>query len=80
MGCRILKTPGFTMIMCDEPYIGGPRWIEFMVAQCARERREEERELDIERQLELYPLTEMEAPDIVPAELVLEWNAYEGRA
>ncbi len=78
MTCRMLSTPGFTLFLCDEPYIGGQRWIERMAAQAELEWLEHEQELDLQREAELDPPTEMAEPEVVPAEVVCQWDAYGG--
>ena len=71
---------GVTFICCpadamwDDPRSKG--LADYLNALAERERLEYERALDLQRQLELYPETEEAEPDIVPAELVLEWDAY----
>jgi len=49
-----------------------------LIAECEQQQRDHERELDLQRQQELYPETEAIEPEAVPAELVLGWDAYRG--
>jgi hypothetical protein len=71
---------GVTVICCtadslwDDPQSKG--LANYLNAVAERAWLEHERELDLQRQLELYPETEDAEPEIVPAELVLEWDAY----
>jgi hypothetical protein len=54
-------------------------WEAFILsleAESVRQRIEHEQELDLSRERELNPETEIEVPDVVPAELVLDWDAY----
>lgn len=60
--------------MWDDPASDG--LAEYLNAVAEHEWREHERELDLQRQRELCPETEVEEPDVVPAELVLVWDAY----
>jgi hypothetical protein len=60
--------------MWDDPTAEG--LAEYLNAVAEQEWREHECELDLQRQHELYPETEIEEPDVVPAELVATWNAY----
>ena len=63
---------GFTLFVCRP-------WESFELelrAACAEGYRDRERARDLERLRELYPETETQESDVVPAELVLEWDAY----
>lgn len=60
--------------MWDDPTSAG--LAEYLNAVAEQEWHEHERELDLQRQRELYPEIEVEEPDVVPAELVLTWDAY----
>lgn len=60
--------------MWDDPAAEG--LVAYLNAVADQEWLEQERELDLQRQRELYPETEVEEPDVVPAELVLTWDAY----
>lgn len=42
-----------------------------------RERAEHERALDLARERELHPPTETEPSDVVPAEALADWDAYQ---
>jgi hypothetical protein len=82
MTCAVLKTEAVVVACCtadsmwDDPASKG--LADYLNAVTERARLERERALDLQRQLELYPETEDAVPEIVPAELVLEWDAYEG--
>lgn len=49
---------------------------EQMVAECERECREHERELDLQREAELNPPTEVQWPEAFCAAVMHDWDAY----
>lgn len=80
--CHIVGSDQVFAVLCRADAMWGDPWskglADYLNAVAEREWRERERELDLARQLELYPETEEQEPDVVPAELVLEWDAYGG--
>jgi hypothetical protein len=81
MNCRVIAEGGLFVAICaadalwDDPASLG--LAANLNAITERERSEYEAELDLVRQSELYPETVLVEPDVVPAELVLEWDAYD---
>jgi hypothetical protein len=60
--------------MWDDPWSKG--LADYLNAVAEREWREREQELDLKRERELNPPTEEIRPVEIPAEMVLDWDAY----
>lgn len=73
MTCKTLQLGAVTFFWCGDPEDMFHAW---MARKCEQEQREEEREQDLARQLELHPPTEVQEPDAVCAAVVEEWDAY----
>jgi hypothetical protein len=61
--------------LCRDPLSA---WIEAVKVQAELEWLEHEQELDLARERELDPPTELMEPELVPAEIVCQWDAYGG--
>ena len=49
-----------------------------LIAESEQQVLDHVRELDLEREQELSPQIEVAEPELIPAELVMEWDAYGG--
>jgi hypothetical protein len=84
MGCEALKLGenGFLLYLCSEGAMWddptSPGLTAYLNAVAEQQWREQEKQLDLARERELCPPVEEVELDVVPFELVLEWDAYEG--
>ena len=82
MGCAAFKLgdEGSQLVLCtvgsmwDDP--SSPGLAAYLNAAVERQWCEHERDLDLAREAELYPSIEVQKSETVPAELVLDWDAY----
>ena len=74
MSCKELSIGEVTLFICN-PHAAMEA---MLIAESDRQWFEHERELDLERELELNQETEMMTPMFIPAEAVMDWDAYQG--